>query len=231
MLIGQHINKILRFHIIMIRTNQKYIITTIGLLSVLTLALIPGSISLSDDVKFYGAAEMILYDIQGEEKFRQTVHNQLVDDGETFLLTGVFADNSTAIIDALSIGTICVTDATLSILEVDTASDFQSSNSLDENTLNNCVESTSVTYSSGIATLGALSFTAGNGTGNIPEGTTIAGIGVCQNTGSDHAGCSGAADGSGSGTLFAEVVTSSVTLADGESVDITYTFDIASDGT
>lgn len=230
-LISQHINKILRFHDTMIRTNQKYTITSIGLLTVLTMALIPGSISLSaDDAKFYGAAEMVLYNIQGDEKFRQTVHNQLVDSGETFLLIGAFADGTAAVADSLNIGTICVTDATLTIDETDDAAVFQTSNTLDGNALSNCIESTGVTYLSGVATLGELTFTAGSA-GNIPATSTINGIGVCQNTGSDHAGCSGAADGSGTSVLFAEVVTSSVTLADGESVDITYTFDISSSST
>ena len=209
--------------------NKSYLLTSIGLSVILVMAVVPGVISPQVDAKFYGAAEMILYDIQGNEKFSQTVHNRLVDTGETFLLTGTFADGTTAVADASSIGTICVTDAAQTVAEINTSTTFEAANTLDDDSLDNCIETASVTYSGGIATIGSLTFTANDTTGNVLEDTTIAGIGVCENTGTTggHEGC---ANGS-TNILFAEIITSSVTLALDESVDITYTFDISSSGT
>ena len=212
--------------------NKTCLLTSIVLSAVLVMAVVPGGISPQVDAKFFGAAEMILYDIEGIEKFRQTVHNQIVDDGEDYMLSATFADGDT-FTDATSIGSICVSaQATASVdtlfgtaatVEALDAATFDGTDGL---TLNNCKEgTTTVTASDGDMSLGALTFLAGT-SDNVPADTTITTIAICQTgTGSDFANCVT------NGILFATVNTSDVTLADGESVDITYTFDISSDTT
>lgn len=83
------------------------------------------------------------------------------------------------------------------------------------------------TTTQGNAVIGALTFTAGGtATENIAAGGTVNGIGICQahNTNADFKDCAT------EGILFAIVNTSDVTLANAETVDITYTFDITSTG-
>jgi hypothetical protein len=178
------------------------------------------STSTTDDSKFYGFAEIIKYDENGNVVYTQTVHNQLVDTGEEFLLDAVFQDGGTDVADAVQIGSICVTDAASpTIAEGEAAADFDGDNGMVET---NCIEDTTVTTSGGTAVIGPLTFTAGTHTA---VDDTITAIGICQNDVTDDTPFNNCAS---EGILFAVVNTSDVTLATGETVDITYTFDITS---
>jgi len=89
----------------------------------------------------------------------------------------------------------------------------------------NCKTFATVTSSAQIATIGPLTFTAGTGTpNNLFSGEKIHAIGICDadSGDADVRGCTT--------TLFAVVNTSDVTLADAETVDLTYTFNLASAG-
>ena len=202
------------------RTDQKYLLASVSLSLVFVMALVPGNTaSQVDEGKFYGSAEMILYDNQGQEMFTQTVHNRLLDAGEDYMLSAAFGD-STSIVDNVSIGAICVTEATITDAETETAADFDGDTAL---ATNNCEIGTAI-ISSGTAVIGPLNFEAATNNNNIPAATTISGIGVCQrnSSGTDFNDCAT------TGILFAQVDTTDVTLASGETVDVTYTFDISS---
>lgn len=176
--------------------------------------------STTNEVQFYGFAEIIKYDENRNVIFTQTVHNQLVNTGEEFLLDQVFEDGGTAAADDVQIGSICVTDAgSPTIAEGETAASFDTANSI---TQTNCIEDQSVTTTGGTAVIGPLTFTAGTHTA---VDDTITAIGICQNDTTDNGPFNNCAT---EGILFAVVNTSDVTLATGETVDITYTFDISS---
>lgn len=185
-----------------------------------------------DDITHYGQVLMVYHDVNGNEKFRQTVHNQLTNDGEDYILNAVFADGTTAVEDLGSIGAICVSDgqsSSFTVADAETAGTFDGDNSL---TTTNCEQSTSVgvdtTDGAGIATIGPLNFIANSGDNNVPTGTTIVGIGICQNVVANDADYTDCLTGNaGAGILFSVINTSDVTLAAGEDVDITYTFNIA----
>ena len=209
--------------------NQKYLLTSLGLTAVLVMAVMPASITFQEDTKFYGAAEIVLYDTAGNEKFSQTIHNRLVDTGEQFLLQAAFQDGTT-VADNAGIGSICVsaqpTAAVIaSIVEGYTATTFDTNDGV---ATANCKEDTTVTVSGGTAVIGPLNFEAGGTANNVTASTTITNIGICQNAAegdTDFVNCAT------TGILFAAVDTSDVTLAAGESVNVTYTFDISSSGT
>ena len=178
--------------------------------------------STSSDIVFYGAAEITKYDQSGNAVYTQIVHNQLVDTGEDFLLDQTFQDTVTAA-DDVQIGSICIFQGTITVAEAETAADFDGDNSLTET---NCKEDTTVTTSSGTAVIGPLTFAAG-GT-NAADGDLIAAIGICQNDTTDDTDFANCAT---EGILFAIVDTTDVTLNTGETVQITYTFDITSAST
>lgn len=181
--------------------------------------------STSNEIVFYGAAEIIKYDENGNVVYTQIIHNQLVDTGEEFLLDQVFHDGATTI-DAEQIGVICISnDTSFTVAETETAALFDTGNTITDA---NCKEDSTgdVVTTGGTAVIGPLTFAAGGA--NIANDDTITGIAICQadtSDDNDHVDCAT------EGIMFAVVNTSDVTLASGETVDITYTFDITSSGT
>jgi len=202
---------------------------SIGLLGFLIVLIMPFNINEDkSEEKFYGAATILVRDADGNQLFQQTVHNQLVDTGETFILEQTFQD-STTVADDVQIGSICISAGDVSALvEVSTATDFDA---LGAAFAAPCIEDTSVdiTTTQGQAVIGPLTFTAGT---NLPDDATIDGIGICSGEVGSQANF---ADCATDGILFAFVDTSDVQLdasgATPETVDITYTFDITSSTT
>ena len=189
-------------------------------MGVLAMMVIPGSMgSYENDLTFYGAATMVQKDANGQEIFSQVVHNQVVDTGEEFLLDQTFQDGTTSA-DNVQIGSICISDGTITVGETQTAANFDTANGITET---NCKEDTTVTTSGGTAVIGALQFTCG-GT-NCADNDTITGIAICQNDADDDGDFNNCAT---EGIMFAVVDTTDTTLAASETVDITYTFDITS---
>lgn len=204
--------------------SNSYKVATPILIAITIMIVFPAPVeSTSNDVKFYGFAEIIKYDENGNVQYTQTVHNRLVDTGEEFLLDAVFQDDGTDRANNVQIGAICVTDVgSPTIGESVTAASFDTANGMTET---NCIEDTTVTTTGGTAVIGPLTFTAGTHTA---VDDTITAIAICQNDADDDAPFNNCAT---EGILFAVVNTSDVTLATGETVDITYTFDISSSGT
>ena len=170
-------------------------------------------------IEFYGQADLTKYDSDGNPVFTQTIHNQVVNTGEVFILNAVFDDGATDVADAAQIGSICVTSA-LTVSEAMTATSFDTANAITET---NCKQATASVAGS-VATIGPLTFKEGV-SGNVATDDTIVGIGVCQGrtaSDDDFNNCATA------GILFSVIDTDDVTLGDGETVAITYTFTLAS---
>lgn len=205
---------------------MKYMIMGAVFLSMAAMFAIPNHNIVSQDMNkgvpsFYGAATLVAYDATGKEIFSQTIHNQLVDSGEDFMLQNAFHNGTITGNDDDLIGAVCIASA-VNEAETETASSFDAGDTIGDDS-NNCKQDTSVSISSSIAKIGPLTFGVDNN--NLDDGETIAGIGVCQNTNAndnDFANCVT------NGILFAVVDTTDVTLSTGETVDVTYTFDLSS---
>jgi len=193
-----------------------------GLLGLFILMVLPTGIdNTQDDAKFYGAAHLLVRDVAGNEVFQQTVHNQLLDAGENYIINQAFAGDGAPIGDTDQISAICVTDVQ-AVAETDTAATFSGGN----NGLgggNHCHFTVPLIGGDGTVVLGAETFTGGT---DIDAGQTIRSIAICTNNGgADYVDCDVPTTNA---IAFAAIVTSAVQLGDTETVDVTYTFDLSS---
>ena len=201
--------------------SKSYKIGIAGLLAILAITIVPFSGETnSTDGKFYGYVTLVAYDENRNEVLSQTIHNRLVDTGETFLLEATFTEG-TAPTDVNQIGAIClIEDTTVDVIETHTAADFDGNNTIVSGT--NCVVDTAVDLSTqGLAVIGMEQFVGGT---HQASGDTINGIGICQSNG----GTTPYTDCATAGILFSVIDTSDVTLVTSETVDITYTFNMTS---
>jgi len=207
-------------------------LASFGLLGFLLVLILPANVDEQTPSFLYGAATIVAHDAYGNEIFSQTVHNQLFDEGEVLLINQTFTDlGGLAVVDNVQIGAICLSaDLTPSTTESDTNTLFNSDHDAADNSTagvgtNNCITDPDVTSSAQVVTLGPLTFTAQDtNSGNWFALDTVTNIGICdaEVNDLDVRGCAT--------NLFAVVDTSDVTLADNETVDVTYTFDISSAG-
>ncbi len=205
---------------------KPYKMGFIGLLVFLAITIVPfdGETN-SNDGKLYGLLTLVQHDENNNEVFAQSIHNRLVNTGETFLLEAGFRE-ATAPADNIQIGAICVAEGVIDDAdEAESASDFDTANTA---VGTNCIvdAAVDVTGTQGTAIIGPETFTGGT---HIAAGDTVNGIGICQsNAGTTpYTDCING-DGAASGILFAIIDTADVTLLASETVQITYTFDITS---
>lgn len=194
----------------------------------------------SSALSLYGGVATVVHTgADGAVLGTQSVHNALVDTGEDFLLRQVFRDGMSEG-DNTQIGAICLSadapDTANVIPETWTFTNFNdrhaadysqggATNAAPTNTLE-CLTDTTVTMSGQIATLGPLTFNAtdvSTGTNWVP-GQEVRLIGVCK------ASSTGAAAAACTDPLFAAVDINDVRLNDGETLTVTYTFDMRSQG-
>ena len=198
-----------------------------GLLGFLVVLILPANVDEQTPGLLYGAATIVAHDAYGNEFFSQTIHNQLYDQGEDFMIDQTFTDIGTDVANAIQIGAICLSaDTTPSTAEGDSAGTFNTDNVRAGDTVaRNCVTDILVSKAAQVVTIGALTFTAGPDViaSNWVSGNTVTNIGICaaEIGDNDIRDCQT--------TLFAVVDTSDVTLAAAETVDVTYTFDISDD--
>ena len=194
-----------------------------GLMGLFILMVLPAGIdNIQEDGKFYGAANLLVRDAAGNELFSQTVHNDLLDTGENYIVNQTFVSVGALVLDTAQMSAICVTDI-ITVSEVDTALTFSGGN----NTLggtNHCHPTTPNIVGDGTVVLGAETFTGGT---DIDASQTIRSIAICaDNDGlGPYTDC---ADAASNAIAFAAIVTSSVQLGNTETVDVTYTFDMSS---
>jgi len=201
-----------------------------GLLGFLVVLILPANAYEETPGLLYGAVTLVAHDASGNEFFSQTIHNQLYDQGEDFMIDQSFTNLGTDVPNDTQIGSICLSAAAFLVDETDLFSDFNTAHDAADtsptDSSQNCVTDPVVTKATQVVTLGnpALTFTADVAEGaNWFAGDTVTHIGICDAhvTNLDVRGCAA--------TLFAVVNTSDVTLADTETVDVTYTFDISDD--
>lgn len=199
-------------------------------MSVFAMMVIPAQIQVNPTgPALYGMGSIVLYDEFGNEVFAQSIHNRVVDEGEEDITTQMFQETTAGRADNLQFGAICVSnEATFTLAEGTTAASFDTADSL---AATNCKEDTGVDVSgASTAVIGALTFTTSN---LDAAGEAITGIGICQARSAadtDFANCAAGGTGTG-GLLFSAVDITDVTLNAGETVAITYTFDISSSAT
>jgi len=193
-----------------------------GLMGLFVFMMFPSGIQADsqEGIQMYGAATLDYQDESGNSIFTQTVHNQLFDAGETYILEQTFLDGTADDIDADQIGAVCVAQGTAPTDETADATAFATANTI-SGVDTNCIEANFTINADETADSAPNVFSSGT---HVTSGDTVNFIGVCSAEGSSpQAVCSG--------TLFAVVDTSDVTLSGTESVTITYTFDISSAGT
>ena len=196
-----------------------YKIAALGMLGVLVILLIPASSDASTPISlFYGSATLMLLDEYGQEKFSQTVHNQIFDEGEAFLLKQVFQDGQTAVADAIQIGSICAMAGTVPTSEATSRSTAVTANTGGDD---KCMTDSAVDIASSVATI-EVTFVTGT---NWTASHVMTGIYVCAAASDDNPVDDCAT------TLFAVVDTSNVTPTGTETVTVTYKFDISSSST
>ena len=210
----------------------------IGLLGLFALLVMPvgadnDPTSNADRPVFYGGATIVALDRMGNEMFQQTVHNRLLDDGESALLGAVFSNGTAALGDDDAVGAICVSDN--EIADAETITDITFDALLDTSSggfttkSGNCITDATVDTATTQGTAivqGAQPFTAStSGTANLAIGESVTSIAICnaKNADGNYTDCGT------EGRIFAYIDISNVTLGESETVTITYTFDIRSD--
>jgi len=112
-----------------------YKIASMGLLGLIAILVIPaGTQSMTNDgINLYGQATITQHDTSGNEILTQTVHNQLFDAGEDFILGQTFKNGTAAVLDNITIGAICISAATETTDETTTNSTFNSAHDAADN--------------------------------------------------------------------------------------------------
>ncbi len=207
----------------------------LAMMGVFVMMIIPGNIDTNQsDNMFYGMATIVKNDSLGNEVFQQSVHNDLTDEGEAFLLSAAFDDGNAGPATTDGFGAICVSAAAAvegdGSIENDTASTFDSTNTLNAGGNLTCEEDVDlIDITAGVATIGPVTFASGDD--NVATGDTINSLGICQmdEDATAHEGFLDCETGStGFGKMLAVVSTSATTLGQGETVAVTYTFNLSS---
>ncbi len=172
-----------------------------------------------DAINAKGTISIVKYDPSGSPVYEQTKNNMLLAVGGDYILNQIFQTSATDVVNNAQIGSLCVSTSDITSSEAETASDFDGDNTL---TGSNCKQDSDVTTSGQIATIGPLTFLANDV--NFPDATTISSVGVCSNVSADANDFTDCA--SNSKILFAQIEIDDVTVNAGESISITYTFDI-----
>lgn len=185
-----------------------------------------------DSFNYYGMGTIIQFDADGNEIYQESVHNRIVDTGETFLIEQSFKEGTAGeTVDADQIASICLTaEASFAPVEGLTVATFDTNDNIAGGNTN-CISDTAVsTATPQTAVIGPETFQSG-GT-HVPDGTIVTGIGICQGSGTTPFETCDDAQAAASGILFAAVAFgTSVTLGTGESLQVTYTFDATTSGT
>lgn len=181
-------------------------------------------------ITHYGMGTIVQFDADGNEIYQETVHNKIVDTGETFLIEQTFNEGTAGeTVDADQISSICLTAEVAFApgegLVVGGVGGFDTDDNIPGGNTN-CIFDTGVDAATtqGEAVIGPETFLSG-GT-NVPNDTIVTGIGICQGSGTNPFETCAAAQSAPVGILFAAVAFgTSVTLGTGESLQVTYTFD------
>jgi len=196
-----------------------------GLLGLFALMVIPSGVSSDVNPMFYGTANMVLADASGNVLLAQTVHNLITDEGENFIIDQVFDTATTELRGDARVGAICIIENSESLFAETTTSAL--TNNLNNPSGNHC-KSTAVITAIGDskAVTDPTIFTAGT---DFTAGETISGILICvkgDQADNDFAECSTPTNA----VALAALNLTNVTAIGTDTVTITYTFNIETDG-
>jgi len=189
-----------------------------GLLGLFIVMIFPSTITDGANPMFYGTADMVLSDPDGNVLMTQTVHNRITDQGETFIIDQVFDTATAAATDDIRVGAICIisnSDSVFSETAVDTTT-----NNIAGGT-NHCHQTTSISTGTSTASTAATVFTAGT---DFDAGETISGILICQKAAGD--GDFAECFTPNPSVALAALDLNNVTVTGTDTITITYTFDI-----
>lgn len=195
-----------------------------GLLGMFLLMIFPSTMTdVATEPMFYGTANIVLADSDGNALMKQTVHNQITDEGEEFIIDQVF-DTADAVATGFDrVGAICIHSNSDSAFSETTTSALV--NNISGGT-NRCHQTTEITDGgSSTAVTDATVFTSGVDFGSSSE---ISGILICKKNGDDNdfVACSTP----GTPLALAALIIANVTVSGSDTITITYTFDITTAG-
>ena len=204
----------------------------LAMLGLFAFMVIPINVDANEaQITHYGVGTIVQFDADGNEIYQETVHNRIVDTGETFLIEQSFKEGTAGeTVDADQIASICLTaEVGFTPVEGLTVATFDTNDNIAVAN-DNCISDTAVnTATLSTAVIGPETFQEAT---HVPAGTIVTGIGICQGSGTTPFETCAAAQSAPVGILFAAVAFgTSVTLSAGESLQVTYTFDATTSGT
>ncbi|ABK77661.1 hypothetical protein CENSYa_1030 [Cenarchaeum symbiosum A] len=201
-----------------------------GLAAVLALAIMPSEGEVIEGAQMYGMAEIVQRDASGIV-LSQVIHNQVLDDGEELILHAVFDTDQDPLGSSQRVSVLCPTNEAFD--ETTSANLLGPRSSILMSSGNTCRADSSVGIVNGTATIGPIDFpfeTSGFNSGTVQIGSNffdhipINTVAVCARDAINTADITC----NNSGNVFAAIDTSGVQFRDGDTLTITYTFDISS---
>ncbi|ABK77528.1 hypothetical protein CENSYa_0896 [Cenarchaeum symbiosum A] len=210
------------------RTTRKttYKAAAIGFAAVFALMMTPTGVSgTPEGVQYYGMAELVHKSADGQTLATQTVHNTVLNTGEDIMRDAIFD----SIQNNQRPSVICITDVLeAEITETVSDSALTPATAFATPSESTCIGANVNTETQGQGILTA-TFTGGT---HLVGLATIESIVICNTDGTTPV----PEDATGLncdtvGTAFSAVKVSSTQVASGDTVDVTYTFDLQSDTT
>jgi len=197
-----------------------------GLLGLFIVMIFPSAITDEANPMFYGTADIVLSDSDGNILMTQTVHNRITDQGEEFIIDQVFDTADTELQGNARVGAICIIENSDSVFS-ETATDATANNLATPGGGFHCRQTADMNDpSDSTVSTAATLFTAGT---DFDAGETISGILVCAKGtigDADFAECS---TPTGSVALAA-LDLNNVTVTGTDTITITYTFNVTTAG-
>jgi len=197
-----------------------------GMLGLFVFMIFPSTITdVATEPMFYGTANIVVADSDGNTLMKQTVHNRITDEGETYLIDQVFDTGAAQQVENSRIGALCIYETSDSNIVEGTVNTL--ANGLTDISGDFCHVTTAMSNSGGISSTDAQLFTSGI---DFAASETISAILICaKNAGdSNFQNCSDGAGGSS--TALAALIINNVTLTGSDTITITYNFDISTSG-
>ena len=192
-----------------------------GLLGLFVVMIFPSAITDEANPMFYGTANMVLSDSDGNVILTQTVHNRITNQGETFIVDQVFDTATAAQAGNARAGAVCISGAADSAFSDETTTAALATG-LTNPSGNHCHQTDIVSTGTSTAITDGEMFTAGVDFGS---GETISGILICvkgDQGDADFADCNTPTPA----VALAALDLNNVTVSGSDTITITYTFDI-----
>jgi len=191
-----------------------------GLLGLFVLMIFPSTMTdVATEPMFYGSANVVLAEPDGNILMTQTVHNLITDQGEEFIIDQVFDTGDAAQTDNARVGAICILSTSDSNIS-ETSTDATTNNLVGGT--NRCHSTLEITDAgASLAVTDATVFTSGV---DFNSGQEISAILICQKDAGDgdFVACSTPA----SSSALAAISITNVTVSGSDTITITYTFNI-----